>query len=131
MSSGTALNDALFSGSVQVATGGLPPSPLVWAKTQGNFGVKGLSPFNSMPRYLNTRNPEVKTIKDFTDKDRIAKSSLQVTLPRESTPIVGRESRAKQPDRSLPREEISVHRATDRRHPQRVGGRGENGRPLP
>src|SRR5678815_3128895 len=39
---------------------------------------------NRTPLYLNTRNPNIKSIRDFTDKDRIAvlapKSALQAIL---------------------------------------------------
>src|SRR5262249_24367555 len=35
---------------------------------------------NSMPLYLNTINPNVKTIKDFTDKDRIALPAVKVSI---------------------------------------------------
>jgi NitT/TauT family transport system substrate-binding protein len=84
MTGGTQLNDALLSGSMQIATGGLTPFLVIWAKTHGNIDVKGLSPFNSTPLYLNSRNPAVKTIKDFTENDRIAivapKSAIQAIL---------------------------------------------------
>ena len=33
-----------------------------------------------MPLYLNTINPNVKTIKDFTDKDRIALPAVKVSI---------------------------------------------------
>jgi NitT/TauT family transport system substrate-binding protein len=43
--------------------------------------VKSPGAMDSMPLYLNTRNPDVKSLKDFTEKDRIAlpatKSSIQ------------------------------------------------------
>lgn len=81
---GAALNDALLSDSLQIASGGVPPFLLLWSKTQNNLQVKALSALNSMEVYLNTRNPDVRSIKDFTQKDRIAvlsaKSSLQAML---------------------------------------------------
>src|SRR5437016_13282502 len=33
-----------------------------------------------MPLYLNTRNPNVKALKDFTDKDRIALPAVKVSI---------------------------------------------------
>ena len=33
-----------------------------------------------MPLYLNTINPNVKTIKDFTEKDRIALPAVRVSM---------------------------------------------------
>jgi sulfonate transport system substrate-binding protein len=84
LSGGAAMNDALLAGSLDVASGGVPPFLLLWAKTRGRLAVKALSPFNSMTVYLNTRNPAVATIRDFSPADRIAvltaKSSLQAML---------------------------------------------------
>jgi NitT/TauT family transport system substrate-binding protein len=84
LSGGAAMNDALLSGSLDVASGGVPPFLLLWAKTRGHLAVKALSPFNSMTVYLNTRNPAVAAIGDFSPTDRIAvltaKSSLQAML---------------------------------------------------
>ncbi len=77
---GNVMNDALLSGSLQFASGGVGPLITIWAKTKGNLDVKGVASLNSMPLYLNTRNPNVKTIKDFTDKDRIALPAVKVSI---------------------------------------------------
>jgi NitT/TauT family transport system substrate-binding protein len=100
MTGGTQLNDALLSDSLQIATGGMTPFLLLWARTQGNVAVKALSPFNSTPLYLNTRNPNIKSIRDFTEKDRIAvvgvKSALQaILLQMEAAKVFGPENYAK------------------------------------
>lgn len=79
-SSGSVMNDALLSGSLQFASEGVGPFTTLWAKTHGNIGVKGMSAMNAMPLYLNTRNPNVKTIKDFTDKDKIALPAVKVSI---------------------------------------------------
>ena len=34
--------------------------------------MKAVAGMASMPRYLHVRNPDVTTLKDFTEKDRIA-----------------------------------------------------------
>ena len=73
-------NDALLSGSLQFAAVGVPPLITMWAKTQGNLDVKGVAALNSMPIYLNTRNPNVKSVKDFTEKDKIALPSAKVSV---------------------------------------------------
>jgi NitT/TauT family transport system substrate-binding protein len=44
----------------------------LWDKTYGALGVRGVSAMSHTPFQLNTRNPDVKSVKDFTDKDRIA-----------------------------------------------------------
>ena len=77
---GSVMNDALLSGSLQFASGGVGPFVTLWARTRGNLDVKAVSAINSMPLYLNTRNPNVRTIKDFTDKDRIALPAVKVSI---------------------------------------------------
>jgi NitT/TauT family transport system substrate-binding protein len=72
MGAGAAANDALLAGGLHFAAGGTGPAFLLWDKTQGNIGVKGVAALSSMPCLLVTRNPDVKTIADFTDKDRIS-----------------------------------------------------------
>ncbi len=74
--------DALLSGSLHFAAQGPPSLALLWDKTKG--GVRGIGGITTYNLWLNTRNPDVKTVKDFTDKDRIAvpsvKSSTQAIL---------------------------------------------------
>jgi NitT/TauT family transport system substrate-binding protein len=82
---GNVMNDAIISGDLAFASGGVAPLVTIWARTRGTLDVRAVSAINSMPLYLNSRNPDVKSVKDFTDKDRIAlpavKSSIQaVTL---------------------------------------------------
>jgi NitT/TauT family transport system substrate-binding protein len=80
LSSGAPMNDALLSGNLDFASGGVGPLLTIWAKTKGSYGVKAASSINSMPLYLTTINPNVKTIKDFTDKDRIALPAVKVSI---------------------------------------------------
>ena len=77
---GNVMNDALLSGSLQFASGGVGPLITLWSRTRGNLDVKAVSAINSMPIYLNTRNPRVKTLKDFTDKDKIALPAVKVSI---------------------------------------------------
>ena len=74
------MNDALLSSSLQFASGGVGPLVTLWAKTRGNLDVKAVSAINSMPLYLTTRNPDVKTLKDFTAKDKIALPAVKVSI---------------------------------------------------
>ncbi len=79
ISGGAGMNDALLSGNVDFVSGGIPPFSLLWEKTHG--AVKGVSALSAMPIFLNTRNPSIKSIRDFGAQDRIAlpavKSSAQ------------------------------------------------------
>jgi NitT/TauT family transport system substrate-binding protein len=77
---GNVMNDAILSGQLQFASGGVAPLVTLWARTRGNVDVKAVSAINSMPIYLNTRNPAVKTIRDFSDKDKIALPAVKVSI---------------------------------------------------
>jgi NitT/TauT family transport system substrate-binding protein len=77
---GPPMNEALISGNLDFASGGVGPMVTIWARTQNNLKVKGISSLNSMPLWLNTINPNVKTIKDFTEKDRIALPAVRVSV---------------------------------------------------
>ena len=50
---------------------------LMWDRTRGGVGVKAVSAITNTEIYLNTRNP--RSIRDFTDKDRIAVPSVKVS----------------------------------------------------
>jgi NitT/TauT family transport system substrate-binding protein len=77
---GPPMNEAILSGSLDFASGGVGPLLTIWGRTRGNLGVKGVAAINAMPLYLNTINPNVKTIKDFTDNDRIALPAVKVSI---------------------------------------------------
>jgi len=73
--------DALFSGNVDVVAVGSTALITLWARTKGTANeVKGISALSSMPIALSTRNPQVKSLRDFTDKDRIAVPSVNVSF---------------------------------------------------
>jgi len=76
-----AMNDALLSGSVDIVSGGVPGLLTIWSRTHGTpTAVKGIAAFTSQPILLNTRNPNVKTIVDFTDQDKIALPAVKVSI---------------------------------------------------
>lgn len=77
---GAAANEALISGAVHVVSGGVGPLLTIWDKTKGNADVKGIACFDATALYLNSINPAVKTLKDFTDKDRIAMPAVKVSI---------------------------------------------------
>jgi NitT/TauT family transport system substrate-binding protein len=67
--SGTTMNDAILSGSLHFASGGVGPLATIWARSKGTIDVKCVTAMNVMPLYLTTRNASVRTIRDFTEKD--------------------------------------------------------------
>lgn len=72
ISGATGMNEALLSGALDVASAGVPPLLTLWDRTKDKQNVKAIASLGSMPNYLLSNNPDVKTIKDLTDKDRIA-----------------------------------------------------------
>ena len=57
------------------------PAPTIWARTHGTANaVKCITAFSSQPILLNTRNPNIKSIADFTDKDKIALPAVKVSV---------------------------------------------------
>jgi NitT/TauT family transport system substrate-binding protein len=72
ISGATAMNEALLTGSLDVVSAGVPPMLTVWDRTKGKQNVKAIAALGSMPNYLLTNNPDIKTLKDFSHKDRIA-----------------------------------------------------------
>ena len=79
LSGGAAQNDALLAGQIDFATSGVSTFLTLWARTKGNIDVRGIAAISAMPIYLNTRNPNVKTIRDFTEADRIAVPAVKVS----------------------------------------------------
>ncbi len=76
LGSGGAGNDALFSGSIDMMISGGPNMLIIWAKTNGD--VKGVVATGAMPMFLVSNNPNVKTLADFTDADKIALPTIKV-----------------------------------------------------
>src|SRR5262252_3634652 len=76
--------DAVTSGEVDFAAVDLPSFVASWDEQLGMAQeIRALAALQQMPYVLVTRNPAIKTIRDFTDKDRIAvgaKSSAALLL---------------------------------------------------
>lgn len=77
-SGAAAMNDALISGNLDVATAGVGPMIIVWARTHGSLRMAGIAALGAMPNLLTTSNPNIKTLADFTDKDRIALPAVKI-----------------------------------------------------
>lgn len=80
LSGGSVVNDALLSGSIDVAGAGVGPLLTIWDRTKGRQNVRGVASLGSFPYYLVSTNPAVKTIADFTAKDRIALPAVTVSV---------------------------------------------------
>jgi NitT/TauT family transport system substrate-binding protein len=74
------LIDALLSRQMDFGVSGVPSLTTLWDKTVGTPNeVRALSAAQSMPFMLVTSRPSVKTIKDFTDQDKIAMPAIKVS----------------------------------------------------
>jgi NitT/TauT family transport system substrate-binding protein len=76
-----AMNDALLSGSADFISAGPPAFLTLWDKTKGTADVEGVAAMTSLPMYLNTNSPRLKTLDDITDQDKIAVTAVKVSIP--------------------------------------------------
>jgi NitT/TauT family transport system substrate-binding protein len=80
LSNATAMMDAILSGQMDFITPGVPTLATMWDKTAGTPNeIRALSAVQSMPYVLVTRSENIKTIRDFTEHDRIALPAVKLT----------------------------------------------------
>ncbi|MBB6562314.1 NitT/TauT family transport system substrate-binding protein [Acidovorax soli] len=96
ISGATAMNEALLAGSLDVVSAGVPPMLTLWDRTRGKQNVKAVAALGSLPNYLLTNSPSVKTLKDLGEKDRIAVPAAGVgfqsrTLQIETARVFGKD----------------------------------------
>ena len=74
------MNDALLSGAVDIASGGVPGLLTIWAKTKGTpQEIKGVAAMSQQVVLLTSKDPNIKTIRDFKPGDRIALPAVKVS----------------------------------------------------
>lgn len=81
-SGGAAVNQALLSGNVDFAAGGIGPLLKLWDKTKGRLNVRAMTTLSAMPLKLNTNDDRVKKLEDYvglTDH-KIATPSVKVSI---------------------------------------------------
>lgn len=74
---GGAATDALLSGNVDIVNSGVGNMLLLWDRTHGK--VKGIITNSAQPELLISRDPKIKTIKDFGPTDKIAVPTVRVS----------------------------------------------------
>ncbi len=75
-----ALTEAIISGDIDFGNGGVPALVTLWEKTRKlPIAVRASASVTNMPMDLLTTNPDVKTIADFTSKDKIAVPTIKVS----------------------------------------------------
>ena len=73
------INDGLLSGNVHFGAVGAPSLITLWSRTKNNVGVKGVAAMTSYPLYFVTRNPDLKSLKELSSKDKIAVPSVKIS----------------------------------------------------
>jgi NitT/TauT family transport system substrate-binding protein len=74
------LIDALISGQMNFGVTGVPSLNTLWDKTAGTpQEVRALCAVQSMPFMLVTNRPGIKTLRDFTEQDKIAVPAVKVS----------------------------------------------------
>jgi NitT/TauT family transport system substrate-binding protein len=76
---GSAMNNALLTGNIEFASAGLGPLLTLWDKTGQNLGVRGVAALDASAVFLNVNRPELKTLTDLRDTDRIALPGVKVS----------------------------------------------------
>ncbi len=77
LSGGGAQTDVLLAGSVDILNTGTGNLLLLWDRTRG--GVKGIVATSAQPMTLISRDPNIKSIKDFGPNDKIAVPTVKVS----------------------------------------------------
>lgn len=75
------MNDALLSGSVDFIAAGPPGFLTLWDRTRDSTDVEGVAAMTSLPMYLNTRSERLRSVDDLADGDKIAVTSIKVSIP--------------------------------------------------
>jgi NitT/TauT family transport system substrate-binding protein len=79
---GNIINDAMLAGTLDIAGIGAPGFITLWAKAKGSprAEVVGVSGLSATSLYLNSNRPELKSLRDFGPKDKIALPGIKTSL---------------------------------------------------
>jgi NitT/TauT family transport system substrate-binding protein len=114
---GNVINDAMLAGTLDIAGTGAPGFLTLWSKAKGNSRAEviGVSGMSTTALVLNTTNADVKSLKDFSAKDRIAMPGIKTSLAGSSYKWLPRRSSSGK---------LCEARSVYRRHPASRGVRG-------
>src|SRR5262249_16382632 len=77
---GSAMNDALLSGNLEFANGGVPAFLTLWTRARGSRSeIAALAAVSDIPSVRIPINPNVRPIKDFTANDRISVAAVKAS----------------------------------------------------
>jgi NitT/TauT family transport system substrate-binding protein len=75
------VNDMLLAGAAHFAPAGPPAFITLWDRTRANMKVMGVAAMTSIPMYLNTKAPHLKSLKNLEPTDKIAVTAVKVSIP--------------------------------------------------
>lgn len=78
LSGGAAINDALLSGSIDIASAGIGPFLTLWDRTNG--AVRIIGALGAQPNFFLTNNPDITSLKDIKPEHRIATPAAIVSV---------------------------------------------------
>src|SRR6202047_5465797 len=68
----SAIIDSFLAGAVHFSGQGVPSTALIWDRTRNRIGAKAVSAMTASNIWMMTRRPELKSLRDLSNKDRIA-----------------------------------------------------------
>src|SRR5437016_1802349 len=75
----SAIIDSFLAGAVHFSGQGVPSTALIWDRTRNGIGAKAVSAMVASNIWLMTRKPELKSLRDLTEQDRIALPSIKTS----------------------------------------------------
>lgn len=77
------INDGLLSRTLDIGCGGITALMVAWDKTRNSGGqsMKGIAALSDVPYVLMTSDPNVHTLKDLSDRNRIGVPAIKVSVP--------------------------------------------------
>lgn len=75
------VNDALLSGAAHMVPAGPPAFLFLWDRSRDSTQIMGIAAMSSLPMYLNTTNPKIRSLRDITEKDKMAITAVKVSIP--------------------------------------------------
>lgn len=78
---GNPMNEGLLAGSLDIVSAGTTVFITMWAKSKGTpSAVRGIGSVSTLPLWFLTRDPNVKTLADLSSKDKIAVTTVKVSV---------------------------------------------------
>ncbi|AKJ69449.1 nitrate/sulfonate/bicarbonate ABC transporter periplasmic protein [Pandoraea thiooxydans] len=79
---GNVINDAMLAGSLDIAGTGAPGFITLWSKARGipRSEIIGLGALSTSALWMNTTDPKITSLADFTSRDKIALPGVKTSL---------------------------------------------------